>query len=279
MALTEGEYNTYERNIVTKLGKNYSNLVFSNEPKDRYAEFTKNYVGPWPATNEKLAQLKCLQIAAKASEKLQNTYIRLKASMVCDMQQQETETSAQPLSAISVIKDLDLANLPQSMLSKLLDAISHSVFLETGVRPVVVNNTDTSVNISTDYLLDKSLADDVEATIKLQCYTLLKQSLKQRPNTKQNIRTAPVFSTPRSDSEDTERIRFSDVLEELDGFEDLDFDQIQDVKMKAGQLMCQTDKKKRRKRKRDDMGGRIYTEDDRTEMQTALNTAIKKLKR
>lgn len=286
MPLVESEYAAYEKGILNSVGKAQDRLSFTNDQYARFCSFKESYGDrPWPAQDADFAKLKCLQIAAQASEELHNAYIRLKQTMVHhQLIGQSSQSLSSQTSVLAIVKRIGLGQLPSDAISTLVDAVSHSIYLDTGNRPTVVNNTDASIAASTDCMINTSQVDEAEATLKAQCYTVLTKQpglVQTKVSEPRSRATAPVpkFTNTIDESYDNseERLRFGDLLDNMDGAEDLDMDDMQEVKIKAGILVSQWDRKKKRKRKRDDMGGRIYTDVDREDMNKALRQAMKKL--
>lgn len=286
MPLVESEYAAYEKGILNSVGKAQDRLSFTNDQHARFCSFKESYGDrPWPAQDADFAKLKCLQIAAQASEELHNAYIRLKQTMVHhQLIGQSSQSRSSQMSVLAIVKRIGLSKLPSDAISTLVDAVSHSIYLDTGNRPTVVNNTDASIAVSTDCMISTSQVDEAEATLKAQCYTVLTKQPGLVQTSVSELRSHAIAPVPsftntidHSYDDNDERLRFGDLLENMHEGQDLDMDQIQDVKMKAGHFMSQWDRKKKRKRKRDEMGGRIYTDVDKEDMNKALLQAIKRL--
>jgi hypothetical protein len=82
------------------------------------------------------------------------------------------------------------------------------------------------------------------------------------------------FDDDAGGGDDAERVRFGDIMEEIAGSDELDFDAQQELKMMAGMTMAQMDRKRKFTRPRDDLGGRIYTEADREAMGAAITRCM-----
>jgi hypothetical protein len=86
------------------------------------------------------------------------------------------------------------------------------------------------------------------------------------------------FGTSIGGGDDEERLRFGDLMEEIAGVDDMDFDAQQELKMMAGMAMAQMDRKRKYTRPRDDLGGRIYTQTDRDAMESAITKCMRSKK-
>ena len=206
----------------------------------------------------------------------------------------------------TVLGEMQLASCCTAEEIKLMQSTC-SAFLHSACNVSVVctpNAVEALVSKTCeDYVFDLDLVDDVRAALSRQAVRVLcargppptgvvttattaapapAPATQQVPGTKRN-RWAALLDEDEDDNsdgnDDSNRIYLGEVLDDiLDelGDDDMDLDLQQDIKMKAGMLMARDDKKKRHKRKRDDMGRRVYTPEDRPAIEKHIRTALRK---
>jgi hypothetical protein len=215
------------------------------------------------------------------------------------------------ISLNSVVLDMGLGHLAPESLQALQRAVSATYTIAScasAAYPPVheVPNSVSQVPTPCDKHYPVDFRKEAKNAIHMYCYKLIRNATHLPPSTStapsgmQHISfpLAPTGTAPsgsfsngyanggfgvgnggfgdESGGGDDERVRFGDILEEIIGSEDLDFEAQQELKMMAGMTMAQMDRKRKFTRPRDDMGGRIYTQADRDAMEAAITRCMKR---
>jgi hypothetical protein len=314
MPPSQAEFDRYEREcVVAACGSDPMHpreMVHSHTSASRYGAFCKQYGScPWPphaGAKENLAQpefcqLKIMAIAAESCPVLQPAYRRMYGRMLAGVEiQPVVQMKREPLpvsddfSLNTLIHDMQLDGLSVSERTSIHQVV-RSTYAISSCASASYPPVRDGVGCTMDALYPLAFQATATTAIHLACYKLLLLRgggvANGGASTQMPLPTLPPLSTPHANvsdggggfgdggfgdnsTEDDERLRFGDILEEIAGGDEMDMEAQQELKMMAGMAMAQMDRKRKYTRPRDDLGGRIYTHVDRDAMEAAITKCM-----
>ena len=307
---TVEEYQQYESDIVGALGVAPSAYLPDGAVSKRFSDFRGVYGGDGgdckggPA-NTSAARVTLLRVLSGVHEHFVPYYNKVKASL-CDSISKDAVIAANapphtpPPTATTtvnaVLSEMQLACCTAEEIKLMQSTCNAFLHSACNVKAVRTPNAVTALASKTceDYVFDQGLADDVRTALSRQAVHVLSArghqagsggSVVAVPPKKRKSWAASLNDDDDDDGDQNDsdgednRIYLGEVLEDVleeMGDEDMDLDVQQDIKMKVGMLMARDDKKKRHKRKRDDMGRRVYTPVDKPAIEKHVRAALRK---
>ena len=274
---TLADYITYEHDVVSALGLHPPTFLPADQVVARHQAYRNIYTdgggasgGP-ASTSE--ARRSLLKVLSELNEVFQSYYEKMSQSLVKRATPKAMTTTSlnhvlEKTGLLSVLSTAELVLIQEKCTQWMQE---HNIDFST--RP---NALSSARSVCSDYHFPNSASAELEQYIASQTMLLLVKRGKLAAPT--NTTSTPATTNNTNDDCEEGRVRIGDVLEtitsEYPGIDWYDNDVINKIKMKTGSMMLSDERKRRFKRKRDDLGTRVYTEEDRPALERCIRSAV-----
>jgi len=279
------EYARYEDAVITSLGLHSGSFLPANAMEERHASFRRRYTdegagGGLPASAT-TAREALMEMLAEQHDVFVKYYkcMQAKTKPSKPAHAQTTSSVNDVLHQLKVLHALT----PEEMTSMQQICVKHlkeKCSVDASSTPNEVQAASSLCCM--DYRFAKALENEVKEAATLHCLAILQQrpSIPPASSTKTPLPTSSRvdYNAGSAESEHTDRIRIGDVIDDVaEDYPSIDWfdrDVEGDIKMKVGMMMSSQERRKRFKRKRDELGARIYEEKDREHIKVCIGKAV-----
>ena len=282
---TLAEYEKYENDVISSLGLHSASFLPANAMRERHASFRLRYTDAGGAGGQPALTNPAREALMKMLSEQHDVFVKFYKCMQAKTTKPDPAPICQKTTSVNdVLRRLNvLHTLTPAEMPSMQQACVHYLKDKCSVVPTSTpNDVQAACSLScTDYRFAQELENDVKKAATLHCLSILQQRPSSTPPTAQP-RTTNSFKGAEADvsttGEDNDRIRIGDVIEDVaEDYPNVDWydrDVEGDIKMKVGMMMSSQERRKRIKRKRDELGARVYVEGDRENIKACIGKAV-----